>query len=282
MPKRKPKPQVRGLAAGLRAKRKETMLSSVEVAERLGWSQSTISRIETGRRNVSPDEVSAILTVYGVDGLERDSLVEMARDVDRSNWLETRYADVPPQAKTLAQYEAEAVRLVNFALILIPGLLQTASYTRTLMNSAGVPASDIGARVNLRLERQQVLDKPNAPHLVAFLDEAALHRTFGGRRVMAEQLRHLLAMAERPGIDLRVIPFDHGGHPGVDGAYALLEFEQARPVVHLEHRCAGLFLDEPADVDPFVEVTASLAAVALDATHSAELVREILARYQRE
>ncbi|GAB3479730.1 helix-turn-helix domain-containing protein [Amycolatopsis cihanbeyliensis] len=279
MPKQKPKPQARGLAEGLRAARKECKLAMIEVVEKLDWSQSTLSRIETGLRNASVEEVSALLAVYQVTGARRDGLLEMARDVDRPNWLETRYADVPHQAKTLAQYESDATRIVDAASILVPGLLQTPSYVRSLMHSGGVAPADIQARVDLRAERQKVLDRRKPPSLVAFVDEAALRRRIGGSRVMADQLRHLVTMAERATVELRVIPFDVGGHSGVNGAYVLLEFYDARPVVHLEHRRSGLFLHQKADVDPYVEATASLNAVALDPMQSVRMVESIAESY---
>ncbi|GLZ39239.1 helix-turn-helix transcriptional regulator [Actinokineospora sp. NBRC 105648] len=282
MPKPRQKPQARGLAAGLRAARRVTPLSAMDVSAKLGWSQSTISRIETGKRNAAPEEVIAMLALYGVTGDERERLVALARDADRTTWLETKYRMVPEQAKTMALYEREASEIVDFGLILMPGLLQTPAYVRALMNSGGVPVASIEPRVQLRLERQTVLDRPKPPKLLAIMDEAVLHRRFGGRRVMAEQLQHLLAMARNPDIDLRVIPFDHGGHAGVDGGFHLVRFEDASPVVHLEHTRSGLFLDERDDVAPYEAAIASMATVALDAEQSARLVTEVLATYQQE
>lgn len=278
MPKPKPKPQARGLAEGLRLARKATKLAMVEVAEKLQWSQATLSRIETGVRNASAEEVSALLAVYQVTGEQRESLIEMARDVDRPNWLETRYTDVPTQAKTLAQYESDATRIVDAGLILIPGLLQTASYARSVMHTTGVSPADIQARVDLRLERQKLLARRNPPRLVAFIDEAALRRRIGGARIMADQLRHLVTMA-RSTAELRVIPFDVGGHPGVNGAYVLLEFADARPIVHLEHRRSGVFLHQALDVDPYVEATASMNAIALEPMQSVRMVEVIAESY---
>lgn len=279
MPKQKPKPQARGLAEGLRVARRDSKLAMVEVAEKLGWSQSTLSRIETGKRNASPEEVAALLAVFQVTGDRRDVLIEMARDIGRSSWLETRYAKVPEQAKTLAQHESEATRLVYVGAILVPGLLQTPSYARAVMLSMNVTATDIEARVNLRLERQKILDRRRPPALVAFIDEAALRRHMGGSRAMADQLRHLVTMATRPTIELRVIPFDVGGHAGISGAYFLVEFADASPVVHLEHRRSGVFLHQPTDVDPYVEATATLNAIALDPMQSVRMVEGIADSY---
>jgi transcriptional regulator with XRE-family HTH domain len=279
MPKSKPKPQARGLAEGLRVARRDSKLAMVEVARKLEWSQSTISRIETGLRNASVEEVAALLAHYQVTGAKRDALLEMARDVDRPSWLETRYAEVPKQAKTLAQHEAEASRLVDFGVILVPGLLQTPSYARAVMLTGNVPPAAIEARVELRLERQKVLSRKNPPKLLAFMDEAVLRRRMGGAQVMADQLQHLLEMAEQPNVELRMIPFDAGGHAGINGAYFMVEFDNARPVVHLEHRRSGLFLHQQSDVIPYVEATAALNAVALDPMQSVRMIRSIAETY---
>ncbi|GAA4539770.1 helix-turn-helix domain-containing protein [Amycolatopsis samaneae] len=279
MPRQKSKPQAQGLAEGLRNARRACKLAMVEVAEKLGWSQSTLSRIETGLRNASPEEVSALLAVYNVTGDQKERLMVLARDIDRSAWLETRYAEVPEQAKTLAALEADATRIVGAAVTLIPGLMQTPTYTRSLMSAAGVAPGDIQARVELRMERQKVLGGGKPPAYVAFMDEAVLHRRVGGARVMADQLRWLLAMAERPSVELRVVPFEIGGHAAVDGAYVLLDFGDDRPVVHLEHRDSGLFLDQPADVAPYLRATASLTMAALDSMQSVQMIEHLLARY---
>lgn len=284
MPKPTPQtqPQQRALADELRAIRATARVSMQWVADQLGWSQPTVSRIESGRRAVTPHEVVAMLALYRVTGAERDRLVAMAQDADRSNWLETRFPGLPSQATTLGQYESEANRIVYVDLVLVTGLLQTPAYIRAVMNATGVPATQIQPRVDLRQERQKILDKDDPPSVLAILDEAALRRQMGSRRVMAEQLRYLLAAAERPHVELRVIPFDHGGHAAVDGAFIMLEFASAPTYVHFEHTRAGVFLHEPADVRPYIDVVASIEAVALDAKQSAEFVGDVLAGYERE
>ena len=280
MPRTKPKPQARGLAEGLRFERRSCKLAMIEVANKLGWSESTLSRIETGLRNASAEEVSALLAIYQVTGARRDTLIEMARDVDRPVWVELRYADVPEQAKTLAQYEADATKIVGAAVTLIPGLLQTPSYIRSLMNAGGVAPRDIPLRVDVRLQRQKVLSGKRAPTLVSFIDEAALHRRIGGGRVMADQLKHLLVIAESPTIDLRVIPFDVGGHAAIDGSFVLLEFADNRPIVHVEQLSSGLFLDQAIDVGPYMRAVAGLDAVALDPMQSAQMIEHLAASYE--
>ncbi|MDQ3764680.1 MAG: DUF5753 domain-containing protein [Actinomycetota bacterium] len=95
-----------------------------------------------------------------------------------------------------------------------------------------------------------------------------MRRPVGGRHVMAAQLRHIITVSQRPNVTVQVIPFDRGEHAGLNGSYLLLEFTKARPIVHLEHRRSTIFVDEPDDVDPFIEMTEILRQTALDFTLS--------------
>ncbi len=161
MPKPKPVPLARGLAEGLRAARKASRLAMTEVADKLAWSQSTLSRIETGVRSASAEEVSALLAVYQVTGEHRDTLLEMAHDVDRPNWLETRQSGVSYQVRTLAQYEKEATRIIECSTTILPCLLQTPSYARASLVAVGASTAEIEASGEARLERQKVLGRKN-------------------------------------------------------------------------------------------------------------------------
>lgn len=282
MPKPRPRPQARALAAGLRAARAEAKLPMQWVADQLGWSQSTISRIEAGKRPVTPEEVATLLATYRVTGEARYRLIEMARDADRPSWLEIgQVLGLPNQAVMLAQYEAEATRLVYFDLLLVTGLLQTRAFANAVMRAAGVAPADIEPRVSFRIQRQQVLEGPHPPHLMSILDEAALRRVTGGPRVMAEQLDHVAEMARRPNIELRVIPFDHGGHAAMASPFALLEFAAASPLVHIEHLGASGLLDDPDHVRVFLDLTATLEAVALEPEASVRFVADVAAEYRK-
>ena len=280
MPKPRPRPQARGLAAGLREMRNEAKLPMQWVADQLGWSQSTVSRIEAGKRVVTPEEVAALLATYRVTGERRDRLIAMARDADRPGWLETQPAGIPVQTSMLAQYETEAIRLVSVDLLALPGLLQTRAYTSALMRAGGIASAEVEPRVSQRMQRQRILDAAAPPQLTAILDEAALRRPQGGPRVMAEQLEHLLAMVRRPHIELRVIPFDHGGHAAITGSYMLLEFATADPLVYLGNR-ATVFLDEPEDVAIYLDTTANLRSVALEHEPSVRFVAAVADEYRR-
>jgi DNA-binding XRE family transcriptional regulator len=281
MPKRPATVRARGLGAEMRELRHNTGLSTRAVASRLGWSASTLNRIENGQRTITAEDVSALLVVYEVTGAERDRLLGLARESTQPGWWETGTPGLPSQLTALIGFESQATRIVDVQLVLIPGLLQTPEYTRALMQGGGVPALDAETRVATRLGRQAVLSRPNPPEFFAIIDEAALRRPVGGNALMAEQLRHVLRAGERQNVTVQVVPYHQGAHPGLNGSYVILEFAKARTIVHLEHKRSSLFLDEPEDVTPFVSAVETLQDVAYDPGRSAELITAVADEHEK-
>jgi transcriptional regulator with XRE-family HTH domain len=272
MPKRPATVRARGLGAELRELREAKGLTTREVAKSLGWSASTVSRTENGVRNVSSEDVAALLVLYGVTGRDRDRLLNLARESDQPGWWETRHPGLPSQLTALIGFESQATEIVDVALTLVPGLF---------IEADGVPTAQAETRVATRLGRQAVLTRPDPPAYSLVLDEASLHRPVGGRQVMAEQLHHMVRTMKRPNITVQVLPFDRGAHAALTGAYVVLRFPKARTIVHLEHKRSSLFLDEPDDVAPFVAGLDTLRHVALDPTRSAEVIAAMAAEYEK-
>jgi transcriptional regulator with XRE-family HTH domain len=282
MPRRKATVRTRGLGAELRDLRAATGLSTRAVADRLGWSASTLNRMETGQRAITPEDISALLVVYGGTGLERDRLLDAARDSDRPGWWETTHAGLPEKLPALIGFESQATQITDVSLVLIPGLLQTPEYTRAVMRACGVPTIEAETLVATRLGRQAVLSRPDPPGYLVILDEAVLRRPVGGRAVMAAQLRHVIQTMQRPNVAVHILPYAGGAHTGLDGPFVVLDFDKAQTVVHLEHKRASLFVDEPNNVDPFVSAVDTLRDMALDPRRSAEFVASVAAEYERE
>jgi hypothetical protein len=181
----------------------------------------------------------------------------------------------------LITFESQATRITEFQPLVAPGLLQTHAYIRAVMEASGVPDLDADARVAARAGRQTVLTRKDPPRYTAILDEAVLRRPFGGRAVMAEQVRRVIELAELPNVTVQVLPFERGGYP-VYGPYVLLQFAKARDIVHLEHKQASGFLDEPEDTAPFQQLTDTLKAVALEPAGTSEFLAAVAADYDRE
>ncbi|WP_424183568.1 helix-turn-helix domain-containing protein [Actinokineospora sp. G85] len=278
---RQPTMAHRGLGGELRLLRESRKLSCKKVADQLGWQASKISRMETGKQGISTADLASMLVVYGVVGKERDRLLKMAERTDDLGYWETQPA-LSNESKMLLRIEREATSIVDFEPLLVPGLAQTGDYVRAVMTATGVPAADIDSRVSARMARQAILNRSEPPTCRMLLDEYVLRRVIGTPKIMARQLRHLLEMIEKPTTTLQVLPMALRGHPGLDGPFLLLDFEQQQPVVYLDHKVSGLFLEEPDQVALFRDVTDKLSAVALSQTKSADLVATIAQEHDRE
>jgi hypothetical protein len=266
-----PRARDRILGARLRAIRRErTELSLEEAAASAQWSPSTMSRIETGKRHISPEDAATIATIYRLPVSQREELIEAARAGDSSGWWDLDLPGVPMEMGTLASYEADAFRLTDWSVNLIPGLLQTYRYAVGLMRSGGVATRDIEARWLARLRRQQILGTVD---YAAFIGEAALRTPFGGPEALREQLRHLVAARSR-GILVRVVP-EHEPHSLVLHSWLLIEFPNTTPVVNVEARNGSLYLhDEVAE--SYLDLVGKLDKIALSAPASLDMLRNVL------
>jgi transcriptional regulator with XRE-family HTH domain len=271
----------RGLGGELRALRNAKRLSCKKVAEQLGWQASKVSRMETGKQGIRVEDVASMLVVYGVTGEERARLLAMAERAGEPGWWEVG-GGLSEESKTLIQLEAETTRVVDFEPLLVPGLLQTPDYTRAVMKASGVSEADTEIRVAARMGRQAILSRDEPPELHVIVDEMALRRVLGSPRTMARQLRRLTEATEEPNVTLRVLALVLGGHPGLDGSFIIMDFVRAKPVVYLDHRISGLFLEEPAQIAFFRHMADRLTEMALSPAESVDFVARLAHEYDRE
>jgi transcriptional regulator with XRE-family HTH domain len=228
-------------------------------------SESRISRMESGRASFRTRDVEDLLTLYGItDKAERGAFVDLARDANLAGWWH-RYSDVLPNwFATYVGLEGAASLVRTYEVQFVPGLLQTEAYARAVIGRGmkGASAADIDRHVALRMERQKILMSENAPCLHVVLDEAVLHRTYGGRDVLRGQLRHLIELAGNPNVLVQIMPFSFGGHAGESGAFTLLGFlEYDLPdVVYVEQLTSALYLDKRPDVEHYAAVMDRLCA----------------------
>jgi transcriptional regulator with XRE-family HTH domain len=281
MPDKPSASRARALGAELKALRRKSGMNTTDAAKRISISAASLNRTELATRMPTAEEVSGLLVAYGVEGLERERVLQMARDAHPSGWWEMGGGALPKQLPTLITFESQAIRIVHFQPLYVPGLLQTHAYMRAVMDEFGVPIADAEARVAARAGRQTVLTRRQPPRYQAIIDEAALLRTYGGRKVMADQIRRIIELAELPNITIQVIPFARGGY-ALYGPYVLLQFSKARDIVHLEHKQAAGFLDEPEHTAPFQSLTDTLKAAALGPAETCEFLAGIAADYDGE
>jgi transcriptional regulator with XRE-family HTH domain len=255
------------LGSQLRRLREDKGVTREDAGYTIRASGSKISRIELGRVGFKERDVADLLTLYGiVDEEERSVLLALAREANAPGWWH-KYTDVLPSwFQAYVGLEAAASLIRTYEVQFVPGLLQTEDYARAVISlgHAAASAEEVARRVSLRMTRQQLLTKPEAPRLWAVVDEAALRRPIGGPEVMRAQLRHLIAATKRPNVTLQVIPFGFGGHAAAGGPFSILRFpDQSLPdVVYVEQLTSALYLDKRDDVDTYLHAMERLCVEA--------------------
>jgi transcriptional regulator with XRE-family HTH domain len=269
------------LGASLRRLREKRGLTRDQAGFHIRASESKISRMELGRVGFKTRDVEDLLTLYGVDdNAERRALLEMVREANTPGWWQNYSQELPSWFTTYVGLEEAASMIRTYEVQFVPGLLQTAAYARSViqLGNPDMPPERIERRVHLRMQRQERFTKNDGPRLWAVIDEATLKRTIGGRKVMAEQLRHLLEVAALPNITLQVMPFRYGMHAAEGGAFSILRFPESdlSDVVYVEQLWGALYLDKREDVDPYLTAMEQLCVESTTPGGTVELIDGLL------
>jgi transcriptional regulator with XRE-family HTH domain len=279
---RSPTLRRRELGARLRALRLAQGLTVEQAADQLLCSPSKVSRMETGQRGATLRDVRDLCRIYGLaDPTQVEYLMGLVREAKQQAWWQSYDLDYA----TYVGLEQAATTLCYYQSTIVPGLLQTAGYARA-MHKGSMPAEFTPERadelIEVRLRRQQVLTREPPMELRVVLDEAVLYRVVGGSSVMAMQLQHFIAIANRPNVTLQVIPFNVGAHPAMENMFNIIEFGDVAPrVVYVEGLMGWLFLERGNDVIRYTQVFEHLCEIALNPKDTIELISEVGTRYNR-
>ena len=276
-PRRSPTIRRRRLGSELRRHRDSAGVTIDVVADRLGCSPSKVSRIETGHTSATPRDVKDMLDIYGVRGSDADELVQIAREARQKGWwhpfstvLTGAYVGLEAAAKSIRAYEQQVV----------PGLLQTDMYAMAMIRAARLGDSDqeIEQRVRVRMARQALLIQDDPIDLWVVLDEAVVSRPVGGDEVMRDQLARLITTARLPNVTLQILPFAAGAHAGMDGTFAILEFEEEgdADVVFTENATGGLFLEKAEELSKYISIFETIRTSALPPEESIGMIQKLV------
>lgn len=278
-------PTVLRIALGgqLRRLREERGITREAAGEAIRASHAKISRLELGRVGFKERDIADLLTLYGVaDADEREAFLALARQANSPGWWH-RYADLlPGWFETYLGLEQSATVIRCYESQFVPGLLQTADYARAVIKLAHghESAEEIDRRVDLRMRRQEILDRPTEPPtLWVVIDEASLRRPIGGPEVLRGQLEHLIAAAGRPNVTMQLLPYRVGGHAAAGGPFTILRFpqEDLPDIVYLEQLTSALYLDKRPDVDRYLVVMDQISVQAEPPENTPRLLAELLA-----
>ncbi|WP_155058080.1 helix-turn-helix domain-containing protein [Streptomyces blattellae] len=254
----------------LRAQREAAGLTQQELADIAFMTRSHIAHIEAGRRVPSREDAKRLDRALGTGDVLISFLPQ--DDVAIADYFEA-----------MLVLEQQAVMIREFGLAYFPGILQTKRYARAVLGSAFPPVSEeeCDRRVVTRLERAKILDRPMTPVVWALLDETMLRRPVASGDVMAEQITHVVRLAETGRIRVHVLPFGVGVHPMMESMLTLLWFEDQPPLAYSEGLRVGKVHDSPSvvhelqsrydlalsDALPLKESLALLRATAKDYGH---------------
>ena len=247
----------------------------------MDWSLSKIIRIEAGSVGISTNDLKALLRHYKiVDPAQTAELIALGRAARERAWW-SMYRDVAPTGLLqLIGYETAAVIGRAFEPLLVPGLLQTEEYARVVVRGLGerLPPERVDSLVEVRMRRQELLDRADPPLLFFILDEAVVRRLVGGKSVMRRQVARLIEMAERPNVTIEVVPFSAGIHPGLKGSFAILEFPDPGDddVLYLESARGDLISrDVPDEILTYREAFEQLRDASLGSKDSVTYLRKV-------
>jgi transcriptional regulator with XRE-family HTH domain len=283
LPPRRQPPTVRlrRLAGELRNLRQAAGLTREDAAEQTNINSATLYRIETAKARPQRRTLLTLLDKYGVtDAARRAGLVELSKQATQLGWLQAYESELPEEYTTYISFESEARSVRNYESLFVPGLLQTEGYTRAVVTASLPYASDeeIQQRIETRAQRQASITKDDPLKLWAIVDEAVLRREVGGKEVMTDQLRHLHDLTRQPHITFQVLPYTVGAHPGMHGAFAVMDFPDAADpdLVYIENMAGALYLEKEADVRRYTEMFNQLRAAALNVADSRRFVASLI------
>lgn len=274
-------PKALALGSAIRQVRTERGMVLRDVAALVNHNSGILSRWENGERIPKPEHVARLLTKLDVDDDRFEEIMTLAYRTAESPWIATSLLEQRQQMAAFEDWERNATSIVEVAPLLIPGLLQTDDYIRAIMTAGDVPED---TRIDDRIGRRQVLDKPLPPNFLALLGTAALRQGLGGRDAAVAQARHLLAMARKPNVDIRIIPDGVGWHPALDGAFSLIEAVRSNGkgvIAFTQTRLSPLMVHEARAVDAYQEAVEWLLRIALNRQGSARYILEVANRLEK-
>jgi len=270
----------RRLGLILRNMREKTGLTGEEVGAAIERSGSWVSRVETGRVGLRGRDLNDLLKVYGNDEQSvADDLLALAREGKQRGWW-SKYADTlsGPYA-TYIGFESEAAELLSYETLVVPGLLQTEEYARSVFGSSMRPnnsGDSVERKVAVRMARQELLTGENPRKVWAILDESVIRRQIGGPVVLRGQLKRLNEAALSPHVTIQVVPFNAGPIPGMIGSFSVVRFPSPRDpdIVYIEGATGDIFA-EAEDAVWYDEVFDHLRAAALSPFESRSMIERI-------
>lgn len=273
----------RRLRTELRTARLDSNLTQDQVAKAMDWSLSKMNRIEKAKTGISTNDLKALLPLYRITDKKRtQELLDLARAARRHGWWQ-EYSDVAPgRLLELIDYESAASTVHQFETTFVPGILQTEEYASAILqefHSGNMPDENVRMLVELRTRRRDLLVGPDAPKFSFVLDESVARRVVGSPAVTSKQFRRLVSTAELPSVTIQIVPFTAGLHPGMGGAFEVVEFDDTddENIVYFEDQRGDFIGEDPGEASRYLKAFHLIEEKSLAPADSVALLRKAAA-----
>ncbi|GAB2694862.1 Scr1 family TA system antitoxin-like transcriptional regulator [Nocardia thraciensis] len=275
------------IVAICRDRREELGMTGPDLARAAGVVGTFWSRFENEKKLVKPERFLQVLEALQFPDDKREHLLKLREYAMGSGWW-AAYSKVFSAQHINEfglEYGAEEVR--TYESLLIPGLLQTETYVRALIEAdqIGIPAREVNRRISARMKRQERLFDDDPLRLVAVVSQAAIEQQFGGPGVLRDQLQYLARTIRenRATIDFRIVPFTSEKGPILGGCtFHVLEFTSAQlgPLAWFESPLEAKMIEDPDKVLDLSRSFEHVQGQALTPDESLALIEESAGRLE--
>jgi transcriptional regulator with XRE-family HTH domain len=270
------------LGSQLRRLREEAGVTRQQAGYNIRGSESKISRLELGRVGFKERDVTDLLTMYGVeDATERQTFLDMVKQSNEPGWWRRFGETMPNWFTDLVGLEEAAARIQIWEPLYVSGLLQIEGYARAIFSHGRSEMADdrVDQLVALRMRRQKMFSRPDAPRVWMVLDESVLHRPIGGMKVLKRQIEYLLEMSALPHVSVQVLPYSRSGL-SAEHAFSLLRFgEPELPnIAYVEYLTGAHYIEKREEIEKY---SRALDMLAVDA-ETPDRSRSMLAKRRQE
>lgn len=269
----------RELGEELRHLRRQHNYSGNDVALKLGWSPSRISRLENGLTGITNAMLATLLAFYRVSEDAFVRLFELNRVALNHNRVRPHRELLLDEVRLASLHDASATCVTEYAPLAIPTLLQTAEYAQAHLHATQLMSDEDIARRLSALERRQTIFTRSTAKFRFFLSEPVLRTPVGDQLIMGKQLRRLFTITAQHDCTIRVLPASAGPSGMLGGPFRLLEYAESRDVAHTHTQTAHIFQEDPADVDAYRAIVGQLHQRALDPDQSIQVINDLAITY---
>lgn len=260
--------------------RERAGLKREEAAKLLRVASATVRRMETAEVTLKVPYVQVLLRAYGVAEDEVNSFVELTEEAIKPGWWQRFHDILPDWFSMYVSLEGAASLIRAYEPHFVPGLLQTEGYALSVMHAGAVgqvQPEAIERHVALRMRRQSLLTRSDAPRLWVIMDETVLRRPVGTPEIMREQIDRLIDASEMSNVTLQIAEFSSGHHPGTYGPFVLFRFAMPElpDMIYSEYLTGAVYLDARPEVATHLEVMDRMAAQAANAPRTKEILKDV-------